>query len=42
MKPVVYIADANILIDLLDPDLGELWTAHFTCVTTREVLFEDV
>ena len=42
MKASVYIADANILIDLLDLQLGELWTSHFKCFTSVEVFNELV
>jgi len=42
VKQTVYIADANILIDLMDLGLGRLWTRYFDCVTTPEVLDEVV
>lgn len=40
MRETVYVADANILIDLIDLGLGARWTDHFRCVTSVEVLGE--
>ena len=41
MREAVYVADANVLIDLLDLSLGDLWTRHFRCVPSLEV-FDEV
>lgn len=40
MRPAVYIADANIIIDLIDLGLGWEWTDHYRCLTTQEVINE--
>lgn len=40
MRESVYIADANIIIDLIDLGLGDIWSRHFRCLTSPEVFAE--
>lgn len=40
MRQSVYIADANVIIDLIDLGLGDLWSKHFRCLTSPEVFAE--